>query len=167
MLACTALQHLVPRPGIDDAADRPSVVCTLCWAVSVRQIRMNTWHLQKAEGRFLHINDAIEGVFVSLWCTIFFREPELSRLFALYSGGQAPCGAICCANTRHPQFAISNTHRLSHKVLRLAHLICSLGSSFVPFAGWHSFRPPPMRGYAPQCPNLALFRDLLVIYIGI
>ena len=46
-LACTALQPLVPRPGKLDAANRPSVVHTLCRAVSVRQIQMDTYGISR------------------------------------------------------------------------------------------------------------------------
>ena len=54
-----------------------------------------------------------------------------------------------------PQFAISNSLRLSRMALRLAYLICSLGSSFAPFTGWRSFRPPkPRQGALSSVRNI-------------
>ncbi len=167
MLACTALQHLVPRPGIDDAADRPSVVCTLCWAVSVRQIRMNTWHLQKSEGRFLHINDAIEGVFVSLWCTIFFSRTGAFTFICFIFRGASPLRRYLLrkyapSSVRNIKYASSFAQSASTCAFDL------LTGLFIRAIRRMALIPaPPMRGYAPQRPNLALFRDLLVIYIGI
>ena len=44
--------------------------------------------------------------------------------------------------------------------LRLAYLICSLGSSFAPFTGWRSFRPPKPRQGAQPLETRNIFNEL-------
>ena len=69
--------------------------------------------------------------------TAFRRKHFILRGYA----PQAARGVVCANAPFFPQFAISNPLRLSRMALRLAHLICSLGSTFAPFTGWRSFRP--------------------------
>ena len=66
---------------------------------------------------------------------------------------QAGRGRATAHAPYRPQFAISNPLRLSRMTLRLAHLICSLASSFAPFTGWRSFRAPRASGGSAPVPR--------------
>ena len=85
-LACTALQHQSPRPGIIDTVNQPLVDHTLCWGIWFRQTNPDKYirHLSPKTGRNIpSYSDAIEVRFVAPGCTIFLirlsMKPDLNR----------------------------------------------------------------------------------------
>ena len=74
---------LSPASGYHNAANRPSVVRTLCRGTLCQtNPDKNISHSPKQEGLFLRIHDAIGEAIVSFWCTIFFAKPDLLAMIS-------------------------------------------------------------------------------------